>query len=62
MVVSAVFVRTNLFDSKEGYHIVGNKSILLEYIQADEYVEVTPENIRLRKILLDENERKRAKK
>lgn len=33
----------------------------LEYIQADEYVEVTPENIRLRKIYLKENERKRAK-
>ena len=33
----------------------------LEYIQADEYVEVTPENIRLRKIHLKENERKRAK-
>ena len=32
----------------------------LEYIQADEYVEVTPESIRLRKILLDENARKRA--
>ncbi len=32
----------------------------MEYIQTDEYVEVTPENIRLRKILLDENERKRA--
>ncbi len=32
----------------------------MEYIQEDEYVEVTPENIRLRKILLDENERKRA--
>jgi len=32
----------------------------MEYIQSDEYVEVTPENIRLRKILLDENERKRA--
>ena len=34
----------------------------LEYIQADEYVEVTPNSIRLRKILLDENERKRAGK
>ena len=34
----------------------------LEYIQADEYVEVTPSNIRLRKILLSETERKRAKK
>ena len=33
----------------------------LEYIQKDEYVEVTPENIRLRKILLKENERKRGK-
>jgi GTP-binding protein len=31
----------------------------LEYIQADEYVEVTPKSIRLRKIYLDENERKR---
>ncbi len=34
----------------------------LEYIQADEYVEVTPESIRLRKIHLKEKERKRAKK
>jgi len=32
----------------------------MEYIQEDEYVEVTPENIRLRKVLLDENDRKRA--
>jgi len=31
----------------------------LEYIQADEYVEVTPKSIRLRKIFLDENDRKR---
>lgn len=31
----------------------------LEYIQADEYVEVTPESIRLRKIYLKEHERKR---
>ncbi|MGB0915634.1 MAG: translational GTPase TypA [Crocinitomicaceae bacterium] len=34
----------------------------LEYIQADEYVEVTPESLRMRKILLKENERKRAGK
>lgn len=34
----------------------------LEYIQSDEYVEVTPKSIRLRKILLTENERKRAGK
>ena len=33
----------------------------LEYIQEDEYVEVTPESIRLRKILLKEHERKRAR-
>ena len=32
----------------------------LEYIKADEYVEVTPENIRMRKIILDHQERKRA--
>ena len=31
----------------------------LEYIQADEYVEVTPKSLRLRKVYLDENERKR---
>ncbi len=31
----------------------------LEYIGADEYVEVTPKSIRLRKIYLNENERKR---
>ncbi|MEX0812576.1 MAG: translational GTPase TypA [Chitinophagales bacterium] len=33
----------------------------LEYIQADEYVELTPKSIRLRKIILDENQRKRKK-
>jgi GTP-binding protein len=33
----------------------------LEYIQKDEYVEVTPNHIRLRKILLKEVDRKRAK-
>lgn len=32
----------------------------LEYIKEDEYVEVTPNHIRLRKIILDELERKRA--
>lgn len=32
----------------------------LEYIQKDEYVEVTPQSIRLRKILLTESDRKRA--
>jgi len=33
----------------------------LEYIQGDEYVEVTPNSMRLRKVLLSENDRKRAK-
>jgi GTP-binding protein len=34
----------------------------LEYIQDDEYVEVTPKNIRIRKIFLKEIDRKRNKK
>lgn len=34
----------------------------MEYIQADEYVEVTPASMRLRKIYLTENERAQAKK
>jgi len=34
----------------------------MEYIQGDEYVEVTPKSIRLRKIILDEIERKRSNK
>jgi GTP-binding protein len=32
----------------------------LEYIQGDEYVEVTPQNLRIRKVLLKEMERKRG--
>lgn len=32
----------------------------LEYIQGDEYVEVTPSSIRLRKVILSESDRKRA--
>lgn len=34
----------------------------LEYIKEDEYVEVTPNHLRIRKIILDEIERKRANK
>ena len=34
----------------------------LEYIKADEYVEVTPKSIRMRKIILDHLERKRSNK
>jgi GTP-binding protein len=31
----------------------------MEYIQKDEYIEVTPKSIRLRKIYLNEHERKK---
>ncbi len=34
----------------------------LEYLNPDEFVEITPKNIRLRKSVLDENDRKRAEK
>ena len=34
----------------------------LEYIKGDEYVEVTPKSMRMRKVILDELERKRANK
>ena len=34
----------------------------MEYIANDEYLEVTPNNLRLRKIILDETERKRQQK
>jgi GTP-binding protein len=34
----------------------------LEYIDVDEYVEATPKNLRLRKKILDDNQRKRAEK
>ena len=34
----------------------------LEYIKADELVEVTPKNIRMRKAILDHNDRKRDQK
>ncbi|HYG37094.1 MAG TPA: translational GTPase TypA [Cytophagales bacterium] len=34
----------------------------MEYIQKDEYIEVTPKSIRMRKIYLDENERNRMSK
>jgi GTP-binding protein len=34
----------------------------MEYIRNDEYIEVTPKNMRIRKILLNENDRKRQTK
>jgi GTP-binding protein len=33
----------------------------MEYIAADEFIEITPKSMRLRKIMLDENDRKRQK-
>ncbi|HVN56940.1 MAG TPA: translational GTPase TypA [Bacteroidales bacterium] len=33
----------------------------MEYIASDEYIEITPKSMRLRKIMLDENDRKRAR-
>lgn len=33
----------------------------MEYIAADEFIEITPKSMRLRKILLDENDRKRVR-
>lgn len=35
---------------------------MMEYIQKDEYIEVTPKSLRMRKIILDDNERSRAAK
>ena len=34
----------------------------LEYIKGDEYVEVTPQSIRMRKTILDHDQRKKAMK
>ncbi|MDQ3843682.1 MAG: translational GTPase TypA, partial [Bacteroidota bacterium] len=34
----------------------------MEYIQQDECIEVTPNNIRMRKVILDEEERKKQQK
>ena len=33
----------------------------MEYIREDEYLEITPTNLRIRKIILDETARKRAR-
>jgi len=34
----------------------------MEYIQQDECIEVTPKSVRMRKVILDENERNRIAK
>ena len=44
----------------EGVTASGSLEAALEYIEDDEYVEVTPKIIRLRKIHLSENARRRA--
>src|SRR5215469_5806709 len=57
---------TNMRSQGEGKGIQLNPPLklslerALEYIGSDEYVEATPKNLRLRKKLLDENQRKRA--
>lgn len=43
-------------------HRVFSLEEAIEYIKNDEYVEVTPKSIRMRKVLLDEHERKRQSK
>ena len=64
LVVNVCNVRASGSDEKA--HIVP-KTVMsleecLEYIKADEYVEVTPKSMRMRKIILDHLERKRANK
>ena len=34
----------------------------MEYIREDEYLEITPQSLQIRKIILDETQRKRASK
>jgi GTP-binding protein len=59
---------TNMRSQGEGKGIQLNAPLklslerALEYIDVDEYVEATPDNLRLRKKILDENQRKRAEK
>ena len=59
---------TNMRSQGDGKGIQLNPPLLLsleralEYIDSDEYVESTPHHLRLRKKLLDENERKRSEK
>ncbi|MEA2042906.1 MAG: translational GTPase TypA [Bacteroidota bacterium] len=57
-------MRASGSDDKVGFAPAIKMSLeqMMEYINEDEYVEVTPESLRLRKILLTENERKQRKK
>ena len=59
---------TNMRSSGDGKGIQLNAPMklslerALEYIDTDEYVEATPKHLRLRKKILDENQRKRAQR
>jgi GTP-binding protein len=59
---------TNMRSSGDGKGIQLNAPLILgleralEYIDVDEYVEATPKHLRLRKKILDENQRKRSEK
>src|ERR1035437_5929734 len=57
-------MRASGSDDKARIHPKINFSLeeAMEYIQIDEYVEITPKSIRMRKVLLDETERKRQEK
>jgi GTP-binding protein typA/bipA homolog len=60
--------KTNVRSATKDQTVVINKPKImsleesLEFITEDEYVEVTPESIRLRKKILNKNEREKAKK
>ena len=59
-----LLTNTRASGSDEALKLVPHKVLSLEqaldFIENDELVEVTPENIRLRKRLLTENERRKA--
>jgi len=61
------FVKRGLRKNKLEPHVFDTPKVMgledaLEYIGDDELVEVTPKNIRIRKVILDENEEKKRKK
>ena len=49
-------------ETKLQMHKVMGLEECISYVRADELVEVTPKNIRLRKMYLDPNDRKRSEK
>ena len=52
-------VRNGWLDEHNRVFIYFTLEDALEYIKGDEYVEITPNSMRMRKIILDELERKR---